>query len=131
MKLDRPLLHNARIADAILFWPAVTLVIWGEIFGPASPPLLESVNDKVLHCFSYFVLAAMASAALKRRGPAILAVIGIIILGGVLEIIQGYVGRDMSLYDELANTAGAIPGGIIARIVVEPLRRRYAADPAE
>ena len=131
MKLDRPLLHKARIADAILFWPALALVIWGEIFGPASPPLLASVNDKVLHCFAYFVLAAMASGALKRRGQAVLGIVGIIILGGVLEIIQGYVGRDMSLYDELANTAGAIPGGIIARAIIEPLMRHYAADPAE
>jgi hypothetical protein len=32
----------------------------------------------------------------------------------------------MSLYDELANTAGAIPGGIIARAFIEPLRRQYA-----
>jgi VanZ family protein len=125
MKLNRPLLHRVRIADAILFWPALGLVIWGEIFAPPENVLLAKVNDKILHSFAYFVLAAMASVALKSRRSALLAVVAIIVLGGLLEIIQGYVGRDMSLYDELANMAGAIPGGIIARLFIEPLRRSY------
>ena len=33
MKLSRPLLHAARIADEILFYPALILVIWGELTG--------------------------------------------------------------------------------------------------
>ena len=40
MKLNRPLLHRVRIADAILFWPALGLVIWGEIFAPPENVLL-------------------------------------------------------------------------------------------
>src|SRR3954463_3332729 len=32
MTLPRPLLHKARVAAAILFWPTLLLVIWGEIF---------------------------------------------------------------------------------------------------
>jgi VanZ family protein len=126
MKLSRPILHKARIADAILFWPVLALVIWGEIFAPPGPGLLDRINDKILHFMAYFLLAAMASMALKSRRTAMLAVLGIIVLGGVLEIIQGYVGRDMSFYDELANTLGAIPGGIIGRLIIEPLRRQFA-----
>src|SRR5262249_50319849 len=100
--------------------------VWGEIFAPEGQGLLARINDKLLHFLAYFLLAAMASMAVKRRGSARLAVLGIILLGGALEIVQGYVGRDMSVYDELANTAGAIPGGIIARLIIEPLRRQYA-----
>jgi VanZ family protein len=126
MTLPRPLLHKARVAAAILFWPTLLLVIWGEIFAPPGHGLLARLNDKFLHTFAYFLLAAMASVALKRRGPAASAVVGLIVLGGVLEIIQGYVGRDMSFYDELANTAGAVIGSILARLIIEPLRRNYA-----
>jgi len=132
MKLTRPLLHAVRIADAVLFWPTLILVVWGEILAPPGHGLLAKINDKVLHGLAYFLLAAMASMALKRRGPVVFAVIAIILLGGVLEIIQGFVGRDMSFYDELANTAGAIPGAIIGRLIIEPLRRQYVGtDPID
>jgi VanZ family protein len=50
-------------------------------------------------------------------------VIGLIGLGGVLEIIQGFVGRDMSVYDELANALGAVAGGVAGRGAVQMLRQ--------
>ena len=31
MNLPRPLLHRLRIADEILFYPALLTVIWGEL----------------------------------------------------------------------------------------------------
>ena len=128
MRVSRPFLHVVRIADAVLFWPAAALVIYGEL---SSRPerlfftLFGAINDKVLHFEAYFVLGAMAAAAFKSRKPVLRAVIGLILLGGVLEIVQSYVGRDMSIWDELANTAGAISGAVIARMMVEPLRRRW------
>ena len=126
MKLPRPLLHAARMADAVLFWPVLLLVIWGEIFAPEGHGLLSRINDKILHTLAYFLLAAMAGVALKKRGSVVLAVLALIALGGVLEVIQGYVGRDMSFYDELANTFGAVTGGILARVIIEPLNRSFA-----
>jgi VanZ family protein len=125
MKLSRPLLHLVRMADSVLFWPVLGFVVWGELFAPDSLPLIEGVNDKLLHLNAYFVLAVMAGAGFRERRPAIAAVIGLILMGGMLEIIQGLVGRDMSIYDELANAAGAIAGGILARGIIEPLRRRF------
>jgi VanZ family protein len=87
-----------------------------------------AVNDKLLHFTAYFGLAAMAAAGLKSRSSALKAVIALILLGGVLEIVQGLVGRDMSVFDELTNAAGAVVGGFLARLVIEPLRRRFARD---
>ncbi len=129
MKPSRPFLHAARIVDAILFWPVLALVVWGELSSSSEGLLFRlvgQINDKILHFNSYFVLGAMAGAALKSRKPVIWTVVGLICLGGVLEIIQSYVGRDMSFWDETANAAGAIGGAVIARIIVEPLRRRWA-----
>jgi VanZ family protein len=125
MKFPRPWLHAARIADLILFYPALLLVIWGELT-PRPPSVVEGLNDKLLHFIAYFGLAAMAASAIRHRKPGIVAALGLIVLGGVLEIAQGFVGRDMSLYDELANTCGVLVGGFAARAVVEPLRRRLA-----
>lgn len=127
MKLPRPLLHAARVADEILFYPALGLVIWGELT-PSEPHFLDffgELNDKALHFIAYFGLAAMAAAAFKNRRPAILASLGLIVLGGVLEIVQGFTGRDMSFYDELANTVGVIAGAVSARVIIEPLRNRF------
>ena len=125
MRIPRPFLHMARIVDAIFFYPALLLVIWGELT-PLPQPELEGVTDKTLHFIAYFGLSAMAAAALKSRRAAVRAGLGLIVLGGVLEIVQGFTGRDMSLYDEVANTLGVLVGGFAARVVVESLRRRLA-----
>jgi VanZ family protein len=125
MIISRPWLHAARITYVILFYPALLLVIWGELT-PRPPEVIEGDNDKLLHFIAYFGLAAIAAIAVRRRKAAILAALGLIVLGGILEIIQGFVGRDMSLYDEFANTLGVVVGGFAARAIVEPLRRRLA-----
>ena len=66
----------------------------------------------------------MAAAGFKNRRVVRVASLGLIVLGGVLEIVQGFTGRDMSSYDELANAAGVIMGAVLARAIIEPLRRR-------
>jgi len=127
MNLPRPLLHAARIADEILFYPALALVIWGELTG-SEPHILDlfgPLNDKILHFLAYFGLAGMAAAGFKSRKTVLLVSFGLVVLGGVLEIVQGFTGRDMSFYDELANIAGVITGAVLARAIIEPLRRRW------
>ena len=130
MKLSHRSLHRARIADAILFGPALILVIWGELTR-LSPEDSWPVDDKLVHFSAYFLLGVMAAAALKSRRAVALAVLGLILLGGVLEIVQDWVGRDTSFLDEVANTAGAITGAVVARLIVEPLRRRFAEEGGE
>ena len=127
MSLSRPLLHRLRIADQILFYPALLLVIWGELGASVEPPgfdWLGDLRDKGMHFTAYFGLAAMAAAGLKRRQTVIYAAFGLVIMGGVLEILQGYMGRDMSAADELANTLGVVIGAAVARGIIERLRKR-------
>jgi hypothetical protein len=69
MKVRRPLLHAARIADEVLFYPALALVIWGEL-SPARPNafgLLGAINNNVLY-LSSFLLAR--SPRRQSRAPA-------------------------------------------------------------
>jgi VanZ family protein len=122
MKILRPWLHTARIADLFLLHPAIVVVIWGEL-AASEPKLIENANDKLLHFIAYFGLAAMAAMGFKARRTVILACLGLIVLGGVLEIIQGFIGRDMSLYDEVANGAGVLAGGLSGWIGASLLRR--------
>ena len=124
MKLSRPILHRVRLTDAVVFWPAALLVVWGSL-APLPPLQVPLANDKLLHFIVYFVLAAIGVAAFRARRPALLAALGLIVLGGVLEILQGFVGRQTSFADQLANTLGVLAGGLLARLAAERLRRRF------
>jgi VanZ family protein len=123
MTIPRSFLHAARIASGILFYPAAVVVIWGELT-PAPPSAIANIYDKLLHFIAYFGLAWLAAAAVRNRALAVRAGLALVVLGGVLEIVQGLTGRDMSVYDELANTIGVLVGGFAARVMVESLRRR-------
>ncbi len=124
MKLSRPVLHRMRLTDAVVFWPAALLVVWGSL-APLPPLQVPPDSDKLFHFIVYFVLAAIGVAAFRARRPAFLAALGLIVLGGMLEILQGFVGRQTSFADQLANTLGVLAGGTLARLAVEWLRRRF------
>lgn len=103
-----------------LFWPTLALVIWGELT-PQLPDFVPHAPDKVLHFTAYFVLAALAVLFLRTRGAAVGAILGLVALGGMLEILQGLTGRDPEWLDELANACGAglgaIAGFVLNRLV--------------
>jgi VanZ family protein len=126
-KPSRALLHAARLADAVLFWPVLGFVLWGQL-QPEIPGALQVINDKLLHLAAYFVLGAMAGGAIKQRGQVKWAVLGLIAVGAAMEVFQGYAGREASMADVIANATGAIAGAAFARFVLDPLRQRWGYD---
>jgi VanZ family protein len=98
-----------RRFSIILFWPALTVVIWGELT-PHPPHEFAHIWDKALHFTAYFGLAGIATLALGPRQSLLYAVLALIALGGALEILQIFTGRDAEWLDEAANTLGAISG---------------------
>jgi VanZ family protein len=66
--------------------------------------------DKLEHFTAYFGLAGMATMALGLRPWLGWAILGVILFGGLLEILQGYTGRDPEILDFAANSFGAIAG---------------------
>ena len=54
--------------------------------------------------------------------------LGLIAMGAILEVIQGAIGRDMSAYDELANTLGVIAGAVTVWATRAALVRLRPAD---
>ncbi len=121
----RTLVHWIRRLDAWLLWPALALVVWGELRPPKEG--LE-VWDKALHFIAYFGLALMATVAVRADRRARWWVLGLIALGGVLEIVQFYVGRDAELLDEVANTLGVLTGWAGGAIGVWLLKTRKLVE---
>ncbi len=113
-----------RFFSRWLFWPGLLLIVWGEL--TPHPPDLSLVFgwDKAEHFTAYFGLAAMAAMVLERGQRLARAIFGIVLLGGVLEILQGYTGRDPDIFDFIANTIGAMTGlgvALILQWVLAPL----------
>jgi VanZ family protein len=131
MIFSRERLHRARLAVFALFWPALAVVIVGSLIPLDEMPLDLGVDyeDLILHFAGYAILAGMAAMALRSRSRALGAAFGLIVLGGLIEILQGYTGRDPSLYDAIANGCGVGFGCFTGRAIVEPLHRRYGSGP--
>lgn len=112
------LLRILRLLAVWLFWPGVALIAWGEL--TAHPPeLAEYIWDKAEHFTAYFGLAAMATLALGLRRLLAWALVGVIALGGLLELLQGLMGRDMELGDFIANTIGVLAGLAVAAVFIK------------
>jgi hypothetical protein len=125
--LTRKTLHRARLAVAVLFWPSLALVIWASLIVFSVPPFDFGISfqDLIEHFIAYGGLAGMAAMSLHSRRATIWAVMCLIALGAILEVLQAYTGRDRELLDAVANSIGALCGGISGRTIVEPLYRRY------
>lgn len=74
--------------------------------------------DKYTHAFAYCCLAGALTFALtpSRRWVAVaaLAVVVTSLYGGGIEVVQGFVGRDPSLFDWGADILGAVVGVALA-----------------
>jgi VanZ family protein len=106
-----------RLLSLWLFWPGLALIIWGEL--TPHPPDLGALFgwDKLEHFTAYFGLASMATMVigLKPRLPP--TILDVILLGGLLELLQGFTGRDPDIWDFVANSIGALSGWAIGTAV--------------
>jgi VanZ family protein len=92
-------------------WALVAFTVYASLasHGPSFGGF--SVSDKVQHAFGYFVLMIWFAGLYPRRQHWIVGV-GLLLLGGLLEILQGTMTqvRDMDMRDMAANTAGILIG---------------------
>lgn len=108
-----------------LFWVILAGVIWGEL-KPEAVASAHTFRDCTLNFSAYFVLGVLSSWILVPKRTALYAAVTIILVGIVLEFIQGAIGRDMSLNDVLANTLGVIAGsGFVWGCCYWVCRRRH------
>ena len=114
-----------RRAGAWLFWPALAVVVWGELT-PHPPRFATLWWDKAEHFIAYFGLTLLASLAWGLKRSLFWVLAGIVALGGALEIIQSFVGRDAEWGDFLANSLGAVAGLGVAVAYLSVPRRLVA-----
>jgi len=97
-------------------WLLVALVITLSLISPPSDlPGFPGV-DKLNHLAAYGVLT-LWFGFIYLPGPRYARLsLGLILMGGVLEVIQGICGyRSMDAYDMLANASGVAVGWLLAR----------------
>lgn len=88
-----------------------------------NPPPMPAGSDKVIH-FAIFATDALLALAAFRGRSRRLSLLGLLVLGVLLEVLQGQVpGRMPSVADALANWAGVLGAGLSRRIAT----RRPAA----
>ena len=125
----RQLLHRFRRLDSWLIAPALAFVIYGELSHAAILGVLEfHIWDKALHFTAYFGLCLMTTIAARAERRALWWALGLVLLGGLLEIVQGMTGRDADIYDELANTLGVLTGLGIGWVGIAFLKMRGLLD---
>jgi VanZ family protein len=99
-----------RRIGLVMFWPALILVVWGEL--TPHPPKLAGpwLWDKLDHFTAYFGLALLATLGWGLRRSLIWVFLGLVALGGGLELLQTLMGRDGEWGDFFANDLGALLG---------------------
>jgi VanZ family protein len=103
--------HDFRlIRPPVAFWRAAfiaaTLIAFSVAVWPR-PVTFEGDNvDKGLHFGTFYVLEVLALVSYRRL--RITPAIGLVLLGGAIELIQGQIGRDCSVWDWLADTLGVM-----------------------
>jgi VanZ family protein len=115
-------LGAVRALAPFLFWPALLYIVWGELT-PHPPHWTALVWDKALHFTAYFGLATLAAFAWGLTRRYLAAAIGLFVLSCVLEIVQGFIGRDADLLDEISNGLGIAAGALAALALIRFVQR--------
>jgi VanZ family protein len=95
---------------------------------PLPQPELPGVDfvDKILHALAYLLLGFLLFAC-QLPGPrprlALVAVLGSLLFGGLIELLQPLALRRRELADLAADLAGAVAGALLALALVGPLQR--------
>jgi len=93
----------------------IAILAVASIPGKSMPKVEIWSIDKIFHFIEYFILAFLAiNSFLNSKFKILIIILAGIIYGGFIELWQEYVvGRDASIYDEIANSLGMIIGSII------------------
>jgi len=70
-------------------------------------------------------------SALRASRMMLWGLVGLVVLGGMLEVIQGMVGRDADIHDEIANALGVLVGGLLGWGIVALHAKLVARRPRD
>jgi VanZ family protein len=101
-----------------LGWLIVIAICIGSLL-PEPPDLGFTLNDKLIHFTSYFLLTVWFSGLYSRVRYYMLITVIVVALGVALDAMQGATAtRQFDLFDILANSAGAIVGFVLSILLL-------------
>jgi len=111
--------------------PAGLYMLLVFVVSSISAPTLPHVGwqhfDKVIHFTEFAVLGALVMWAWRRYWPSVILAT---LYGTIDELHQLFTpGRDSSVYDALADAAGALLGAALCAYVLNRWRERTAPKP--
>ena len=106
----------------VFFWCAGFVILLLALAPPAHA-LHLAPSDKIDHLLAFLVLSALSIYAYPRTQAVTLS-LGVIAFGGAIELAQGigFIHRDPSLHDWIADIAGAGAGTALAVLLRARLR---------
>jgi VanZ family protein len=98
---------------AVAAWMTLTVILSTFPVDEIQPSVPDA--DKLGHAAVYGVLALLCARAWHRHGSSQAAAIEramalVLVFGALMEFVQGFVGRDPSMGDWLADGVGALVG---------------------
>ena len=116
----------------LFIWVAVTFgIIVLSLVSVSMPEVAGNNTDKVAHAFAYFVLGFFSLIAARRLalpgayragGAFLWSTLYCAVMGGGLEILQGFTGRTPDILDFAADMGGCIIGALLALAVLHLFR---------
>lgn len=118
MNVESALVERPKLRYAWLWWViGYALIAWtiNDSLERHPPDLGPMVTDKMMHFTGYFLLTTWF-AGVARKSRYWLVGLGLIVLGGSMEILQSLMrnGRTGDWMDMLANTLGICAGLAVA-----------------
>jgi VanZ family protein len=114
------------LANTAFVFGVVLLIILS--FAPAQGLPSSQLNDKWGHFIAYTMLVFAFGTGSKNWQRCVVGAFGIFVMGVALEGLQGFVsGRDPSIFDVAANTAGVLNGfcaALLSELLVQRLVKR-------
>lgn len=104
---------------ALAAWVVAIVFVIVFSLAPHLGPPGEYDLDKLCHMIAYGTLAGLPFAVFRERRAVLWAAVLMFPLGVALEVLQGYVQRDPSVFDALADGVGVALG-----IYLGPFARR-------
>lgn len=109
------------------FAASVLLVVVLSVLPQEVVPVFR-ISDKVAHFIAYAAIAALG--VLGFQGAAGRVAIGVVALGGALEVVQAYIpGRSPELLDFVVDVTGVAAGYLLARLLRPLWTRRGDSAP--
>lgn len=112
----RPYVVRFTTVMLILIVSAATLTPSENM--PSSPP----GSDKLHHFLAFGAIAF--NIALLRPRYTLYAILAVSAYGAMIEVIQPHVGRHGDVMDAIANTIGAIAGGLAGFAINRAIKAR-------